>query len=247
MKKWLTRQTKRLGRRIGFDVVRFQAMSHPVAQMMNLMQRLDVDLVVDVGANDGIFGRKLRELGYQKRIISFEPIPDVYQRLAASVADDKLWDVVGVACGEQDGEAVIHVSANSVSSSLMKVTEASIGSAPGSAAVRDEHIQVRRLDEELTRLRRDERRIFLKIDSQGYEMPVLLGALTTLPDVVLMQLEMSFVEIYEGQVLFEELYRWVVERGFRLSLLDGLHWHRSTGVLLFTDGLFHRPELLTTT
>ena len=211
---------------------------------MDLVRRLGVDLVIDVGANDGIFGRKLRELGYRGRIISFEPIAEVFERLKASVANDDLWDVVGVACGETSGEVDIHVSANSVSSSLMKVTEKSVTSAPASAAVRDERVKVRRLDDELKELRRGESRLWLKIDTQGFEMPVLLGAPETLQDSVMMQLEMSFVDLYEGQVLFDELYRWVLDRGFRMSLFDGVHWHAETGELLFADGVFHRPERL---
>jgi hypothetical protein len=58
----------------------------------------------------------------------------------------------------------------------------------------------------------------------------------------MLQLEMAFVPLYEGQPLFDELYRWVADRGFRLGSLECMNWSPETGELMWLDGVFHRLE-----
>src|SRR5687767_12447049 len=102
MKK-LNQSLKRLIRRGGYDVSRFQPRTHPVAKKFDLMRRLGIDLVLDVGANTGQFAGELREQGFQGRIISFEPIPAVYRDLERNAAADPLWTAKNFALGNEDG------------------------------------------------------------------------------------------------------------------------------------------------
>jgi hypothetical protein len=84
--------------------------------------------------------------------------------------------------------------------------------------------------------------MFLKIDTQGYELPVLEGATRTLKRCVGVQAEMSLLPLYQGQVLFREIIGWLEQREFELwSLLPGFS-DPATGRLLQVDGVFFRPE-----
>ncbi len=56
---------------------------------IELINRHNIDLVIDVGANMGQFGIDLRSAGYDGQIISFEPITECYDHLQ-SIAD-KNW------------------------------------------------------------------------------------------------------------------------------------------------------------
>lgn len=51
-----------------------------------------IEVVLDVGANDGDFGRKIRDEGYRGRIASLEPNPAAYERLCGAIVNDPLWE-----------------------------------------------------------------------------------------------------------------------------------------------------------
>ncbi|MBS0338828.1 MAG: FkbM family methyltransferase, partial [Proteobacteria bacterium] len=68
---------------------------------------------------------------------------------------------------------------------------------------------------------------FLKLDVQGAELMVLQGAERTLEDVVMVQVEVEFVELYENQPLFADVDRYLRSRGFMF------HTFRSTGTRCF--------------
>ena len=84
------------------DVQRYPA-SDPLHGLSVLLQHLAVDLVVDVGANDGGYATALRELGYRRRIVSFEPLAEPFARLSERAGSDGSWDVVQCALGDQRG------------------------------------------------------------------------------------------------------------------------------------------------
>jgi hypothetical protein len=77
----------------------------------------------DVIANVGQFGRWLRNHGYTGRIISFEPISEVYRLLVQEVRGDVLWETKNVAIGDRCGTATINVGSNSALSSFLSVSE----------------------------------------------------------------------------------------------------------------------------
>jgi FkbM family methyltransferase len=242
MLRSLNQALKQLMRRAGFDVSRFQPRTHPVAKKIDLMRRLGIDLVLDVGANIGQFAAELRRHGYRGRIISFEPLSAAYARLQKRTQADPLWEAKSFALGSADESQTIHISASNWSSSLLDVTETAVSAYPGSRTVASESIAVRRLDSIWPELKAEGAKVLLKIDTQGYEMHVLEGAVQSLARISMLQLEMSFAPLYEGQPLFEELYHWVQDRGFRLGSLEGVNWHPETGELLYLDGVFHRLE-----
>lgn len=55
---------------------------------------------------------------------------------------------------------------------------------------------------------------FIKLNVQGAELPILEGANGTLPDVLGLQLEASFVESYTGEPMFADLDQFVRKHGF---------------------------------
>jgi hypothetical protein len=57
--------------------------------------------------------------------------------------------------------------------------------------------------------------VMLKIDVQGAELDVLRG-ISGFDYVDFIYVELSFVELYDGQALFEDVRSYLVERGFKL-------------------------------
>src|SRR5664280_832550 len=116
------RVIKRLARRVGLDVRRYKQSDD--ARLATLLKHHGIDLVLDIGANVGQYGRLLRSVRYEGAIVSFEPLLAAYQHLQAAAANDPLW-IVGprVAIGDREGDVQMNVSANSVSSSLLAMTD----------------------------------------------------------------------------------------------------------------------------
>jgi FkbM family methyltransferase len=67
------------------------------------LAELEIDCVLDVGANRGQFARHLRAIGYRGRIVSFEPNPDEFAILQRSFASDPAWSGYPIALGKGNG------------------------------------------------------------------------------------------------------------------------------------------------
>ncbi len=227
-------------RRVGVDIVRYDAARFPELRRARLVSDRKVDLVLDVGANDGPFATELRAAGYRGRIVSFEPQAAAFGRLAAASSRDSLWEASQLAIGIDDGTAELNVAGNSSSSSLLGMTDQHLESAPESRYVRTETVQVARLDSLADGLVRSSDRVYLKIDVQGLELEVLRGAERTLGHVVAVDCELSLVPLYDGAPLLPEVVDFLASRGFALQSLEPVFADPETGRLLQVDGLFAR-------
>lgn len=231
---------RRLLNRAGVDVVRHQPVPAHLARRAHLLRRFAPDVVLDVGANAGLYGREVRRIGYGGRLVSFEPMAAAYAGLAAEAARDGAWQAVNVALGAAPGEAVLNVAANSWSSSLRPMLDTHLNAAPDSAYVGRETVGVETLDAVFGRHVRAGERAWLKIDTQGHERDVLAGAARSLPRIDMVELEMSPVGLYEGEALFTEMFDWLVARGFACVHLQPGLYDPADERLLSLDGYFHR-------
>lgn len=88
----------------------------------------------------------------------------------------------------------------------------------------------------------------VKVDVQGAESEVLLGATNALSDVLLIEAEVEFLSLYENQPLFGTICHRLEQQGFEfVDFLTLYRWHPrhldGTGQLVFADALFMRsPE-----
>jgi FkbM family methyltransferase len=232
-------------RRAGWNVHRHPGWFDFAHRRSVLMGALGIDLVFDVGANTGQFARELRDYGYRGRIVSFEPLSAAYATLAAQAAADEAWTALHTAIGDRDGTVAIHVAANGDSSSALPMGQRHLDAAPQSAYVADEEAPLARLDGLVAPYLGADRRAYLKVDTQGYEWAVLDGALETLPRLTAVELELSLVELYEGQHTWLELIERMRDAGMRPVGLGHDFWDERTGETLQVDGIFARDETRT--
>jgi FkbM family methyltransferase len=181
-----------------------------------LLERLEVEVVVDVGAHLGQFGRELREHGYAGRIVSFEPVLAVFAALVkTSTAGDPAWEAHRLALGSEDGQRPLNVPRSTDFSSFLEPSAFSLAEFRGLTAVeRQELVPVRRLDGVATAYGLAGPRLFLKLDTQGWDLEVLRGAEETLAGVVGVQAELPVRPVYEGMPAAEEIAGHLVGRGF---------------------------------
>ncbi len=181
-----------------------------------MLQYHEVNVVVDVGANDGAFAASIREVGYAGRIISFEPVSTpFFSALSKRAAHDSKWDVYRCVIGANKGRATINIAGNAaLSSSVLPMLDAHIAAGPDTRYIGTETVDQDCLDSILPRIGgvSADDRTFVKLDVQGgYEAEVLDGASDLLAGsgIIGLQLELSLTPLYEGGAM---TYREGLER-----------------------------------
>jgi FkbM family methyltransferase len=196
--------------------------------------------VLDVGANDGGYALELRHGGYRGRIWSYEPLHEAFADLNRAAAGDDLWKTANCACGAKAGSALINVAKNSASSSLLPMLQACSRNAPDAAYISQETISVCSLDDSVMFSLSPEDKVWLKIDTQGYEAEVLKGATRLIPHVRALECELSLVPLYDGQLLIDEMMSMIYQLGFRMVSVAPVFSEPATGYALQIDGTFLR-------
>lgn len=170
--------------------------------------------LLDIGANKGQFSLAFRELRPEAEIIAFEPLAAAADRFQRIFGDDRRVRLHRVALSDAEAEAEFYVTDREDSSSLLKPGSGQ-RAAFGVAHRQTIRVPVKRLDA-MVDLAALARPILVKIDVQGAELGVLKGC-DRLETADFVYVELSFVELYEGQPLFQEVADYLASRGFSLA------------------------------
>lgn len=218
---------------------------HPYpVRVATAMSSLQIDTLLDIGANIGQYGAAMRSSGFRGRIISCEPLPDAYPHLARRASGDPTWTALQTAVGDHVGTIEINVSANSFSSSVLPMTNAHLDAAPGSHSIAVEKVPLTTVAELISGCDIDPARTMLKIDTQGYESFVLDGAGEAAQEFAAIQLEMSFVALYAGQQLYDSLMARLTGLGFEIYGLEPGFADPKTGRMMQCDVFFAASRLV---
>jgi len=185
-----------------------------------LFSALEVDTVLDVGAHIGEYGQFLRRNGFNGKIISFEPVSETFEQLTRVSAPDDQWDAVNLALGSECGTAEINVTKHTALSSFLAPNAYALHEFAEEPEVHHgEQVPIRRLDEVLDGLLPDWRArcLYLKMDTQGWDLEVLAGATGVLSRTAALQSEVSVRALYAGMKRFDESIRVFETHGFSLS------------------------------
>jgi len=226
---------------LGMEIKRFPNIQ--VRRRMSLLKHFDINLVLDIGANKGQYGSDLLKFGYSGKIISFEPLSTAYKDLSnTSMKTNNRWISHNIAIGNEDGEIEINVANNSFSSSILPMLEKHIENAPGSDYIGKETVTINKLDTLIPGFLTTIDRIFMKIDTQGYEKNVLEGIKNNIDKIIGIELEMSLTKLYESNFLFQDVIDYMQSNGFTLYGIEEEFTAPKTGQLLQANGIFFRNE-----
>ncbi|NJN18009.1 MAG: FkbM family methyltransferase [Oscillochloris sp.] len=235
------RTIRRVARRFGLEIAGARPETSAALRMQLLLRTRRIDLVLDVGAHRGQYGRWLREIGYRGMIVSIEPQPQLQPVLVRGARHDPQWRVLPpLALGDHDGSAELHLAANEESSSLAEMLPAHRVAAPQASYVGMTPVQVRRLDSLAPALLGQAQSPLLKLDVQGYEARVLAGAARSLAQFSALQLEVALTPLYAGELTLGPMLADLERRGFGLHSLTPGFSDRRDGRTLQVDALFVR-------
>ena len=151
-----------------------------VQRLRRVVAEYHIDCILDVGANVGQYRKFLRnQVGYEGLIISFEPDPSNIAALRKAQRKDGKWVIQDCALGKETSTLVLNIMESSVFNSFLEPDDSETDQFQGENRVVERvEVQVKRLDQMIQGLK-DEygfKNVFLKLDTQGFDLDVLKAA-----------------------------------------------------------------------
>lgn len=210
----------------------------PAVEHRGVLRSLNVDGIIDVGANRGQFSLACRFALPGVPVVAFEPIPkeaETFRKVHGARGEVTL---IESALGEAKGAATLHLSKSADSSSLLPIGKKQVELFENTVEVGTITVPVHRLDD-FASCWIGRRQQLLKLDVQGYELNVLRGATETLKTCAYVYAECSEVALYDGQALRAEVEAFLGTHGFKVQ--GRYNEQLDNGQLIQADYLFSRP------
>jgi FkbM family methyltransferase len=214
------RVIQKAARVVGLHVGRYPPVDSLAYHLKTVLRQLEIDCVLDVGAHEGEFAGFLRELDYTGAIISFEPVATSFAALSKARGPDKHWRGHNIALGAEDGQLEMNIYAGSVFNSFLKPAEhGTTRFRDNTQIVRVDKVPVRRLESIVDEVlaTRPSARIFLKMDTQGYDLQVVRGGGRRLEAIRALQTELAARATYEGMPTLPEALGELDRIGFEVT------------------------------
>lgn len=212
---------RKLIQELGYDLYRYpEACERLMPHLRMLLPSHRIDTIIDVGANVGQFASEVRSVSRDVQIHSVEPNPDVYRTLAAKAAGDNRWMTHECALGRTRGKVMLNVFAASDFSSCLPANEFGAQRFQDSLTIAGTvEVELRTLDELVSIIPPAAigSRLLLKLDTQGFDMEVLMGAGSVLERVQAVVTEASLRPLYQDAPLFPDVLEFMKAKGFALS------------------------------
>lgn len=231
-------------RRFGFEVRRAGAPAGAAwpDPWIWIRETQGIRTIIDIGAHAGEFSTFLAGFLDVSATYAFEPLPACQERLRACAARIPDFHVFPVALADRSGVEVFYENTYGPSSSLLHVGLIHKREFPHTDGETPTAVQVQRLDDVLD-ADRLARNIFIKIDVQGVEERVIRGGRRVFGAAQIVMVEMAFLELYDGQPLFEGVHEALREAGLRFAGVKDQVVVRPTGQPLFAHCLYIRERL----
>ncbi len=209
-------------------------------------------ILVDVGARGGIDPR-WRFFKDQLELILFDADPT-----AQVISDNELgfsYTIIPIALGKKIGDVSLNICKGPDMSSIYEPNYCILDQWEKRERfniIKKIMVPLSTLDSQLAQ-KNIPRIDFLKIDTQGSELDILEGAISALTDVIGLEIEVEFIEMYLDQPLFSDIDRFLKKHGFSLYDLHTRTWNyklvkksgsqRKNSKLIWGDALYFKdPE-----
>ena len=222
---------KKILRSLGYDIRYYHSYWDTVVAPCH------IQTVFDIGANNGEYSKEIFAHIPEAEVYAFEPLSDCFETLTKSFEGNPHMHAFKTALGDSLGETTIERSSFHPSSSLLPMAKLHKELYPKTADSTKEKIAIARLDDVAKNID-IKGKLMIKIDVQGFEDKVIAGGKNTFARASVILVETSFVELYEGQPLFSDINKLLVDLGFSYGGVATEHRDKKTGELLYQDSLF---------
>ncbi len=227
----------------GYQIKRTKYLYDPIQNLIKSINHFKVRSVVDVGANKGQFVNKLQKNGFKGKILSFEPLYNEYLYIKKLSNKNYNWEVEErCALGKKNSKKKFYISGNSESSSLLKILPRHTDIRPTSKTIGTQEVNVKKLDYFKDKISKFEKNLLLKIDSQGSEIDVLVGANKIIKNFKCIFVEVSLVTLYKNQKLWLDIIKYLKKLNFEVWSVDQLLKNNKTGQTYQLDIFFYKKS-----
>ena len=182
------------------------------------MDFVNTDLVLDIGANKGQFASELFNYGYNKELISFEPLSEAYEKLLKKSENNNNWTVYERCCVGADTKNIDVQISNLIGNSSILDIKSTKFNVNGSHYIGKENVkQITLASLNNSPLLKNAKNVFIKMDIQGYEHFVLSKLAEVDYFVNGFFIELSLINLYDEQEDF--LYICNQLKGFGYNLV----------------------------
>ena len=206
----------------------------------SLLTHCNIKHVLDVGANKGQYAQDIRRLGFKEQIYSFEPT-SCYEHLAKASEGDAKWQTYRFGFGKTSGKLEMYIASNNGESSSLLKPKNIMAQGFGISFDKTEEVEIKTLKEflDLNTISN----IYLKIDTQGNEMNVLLGLSDRINCVSVIEFESALISLYEGETGHYEIAQYLINHGFKVKQMVITHWNQNKETVSL-DSIFVRDQEL---
>lgn len=167
--------------------------------------------VLHIGANIGEESVQYEEQGI-KNVVWIEANPEIYQTLCSNVSYLK-HRCYNFAAGDENKKVQLHISNNAGQSSSVLELGTHKRNHPTVKYTHDVEVEMLRLDQATIDLSGID---YLSMDIQGFELNALKGMGDILHQFKWVYLEVNREEVYKGNGLAKDVYRYLGTFGFKL-------------------------------
>ena len=203
-----------------------------------ILRTIPFSTLIDIGANKGQFSLAAKHIRPDTNIIAFEPLHGAAEKYQGVFASEQHVRIFETAISPQQGDTEIYISKRDDSSSLLPITQNQEAHFPGTGLDRIDKIKTGKLQDYISP---DDLSapVLIKIDVQGFELDVLKGCSELLQHIDNIIVECSFIELYQGQALADQVIQHLAETGFKLAGIYNLSYS-SEGLPIQADFIFQK-------
>lgn len=182
-------------------------------QIQRVLVDQRINCVIDVGANRGQTARVLRSLGYKGPIHSFEPHGASYSVLHRRAKADQMWWTYRMALGEEPASRTLQANLTFPEMNSLLQQRGTTDQ------LRPEMVEIEALDNLFPELVKHlaNPRVFLKIDTEGYDLHVFRGARDSLDRIYALQAELFVAPVFQGAAHYLDVLQEFESAGFKLD------------------------------
>lgn len=235
---------RRIAGWFGYELIKKRKLNDTLEQhIANVIELENINLVIDVGANIGQYARSLRLHGYAGRIASFEPVSSAFATLLKDSNLDPDWRSYQLALGARNMGVTMQLYAATEFSSLFTANDFARKRFGWRTAIDgQEEVTMSTLSTMWRQIAESiaAPRALLKLDTQGSDLDVLAGAAEILPNIYVIQAELSLKSIYDGAPRYLDALAEFERQGFEVTGLYPISRDKQTLAVVECDCVMTR-------
>ncbi|MFC1667094.1 FkbM family methyltransferase [Candidatus Omnitrophota bacterium] len=191
------------------------------------------NLIFDIGAHEGDFADICLTIWSNSELACFDVIEDKMEILKKRFSSNNKVKAFPFLMGEENKkEVALHLID----------TGSSILEEHAAHNVPKKSYEMKTIDSIVEEFYKNRIIDILKIDVQGYELPVLKGAINSLNNINVILLELNLIDIHKNVSLIEEIVKWLSNRNWVMYDICGIHRRPLDNAIWQIDAIFLKRD-----